>query len=81
MGKVDLGLALTNLTESIDSETGSVDMRPNGGFYAADYKPTRRVSASELKDDPKKITGDLLTRLFESVAPRKKNMFKSGGWM
>lgn len=79
-GKIDIGLALTNLKESIDSETSSIDIRPNTGFYASDYKQTMRVSAAELKEKPKQLTEDLLTRLFESIAPMKKNLFKLQDW-
>lgn len=80
LGKVDVGLALTNLEGSIDSETSDIDIRPNSGFYAPDYKQTMRIPAFDLKANPKRVAEDLLTRLFESIAPTKKNMFKLGEW-
>jgi len=79
-GKIDIGLALTNLKESIDSEISSIDIRPNTGFYASDYKQMVRVSAAELKEKSKQLTEDLLTRLFESIAPTKKNLFELQDW-
>lgn len=79
-GRVDVGIAVTNLQGSIDSEMPTYDIRPDNKFYTSDYKQIARVSAEELKDNPKKLTEKLLDRLFKSIAPNRRTVFKDGDW-
>jgi hypothetical protein len=64
VGSVDVGMAVTDIEGAIP---WGLHMWGDGGFSGPPPRRTLRVSAAELRDDPKRIALTLTSRLFDTT--------------